>query len=104
MFLFLVSCECLVLWRMCVNGVVPSSVRSSLFLFTYGVLPRKSGLLKSLRVVSLWQSLHITPLSDDRKARACMAPVRSINNAIYIWLRKQAAHRWVLTSKPHPTV
>ena len=28
--------------------------------------------------------------------------VRSINSAIYIQLRKQAAHRSVLTSKPHP--
>ena len=65
-----VSCECFVLWRMCVNGVVPSSVRSSLFLFTYWSAPAEERSAQdAARGVTLAE-LRITPLSRNRKARA----------------------------------
>ena len=56
-------------------------------------LPRKSGLLKTLRVVSLWLNFVSRHYRGTGKLAQRIASVRSINSAIYIQLRKQAAHR-----------
>jgi hypothetical protein len=65
----------------------------SLFLFTYSFSQQETSLLKTPRVVSLRPNSTSHAYRTTRKIRARTPSVRSINNEIYIRVRKQAAHR-----------